>query len=72
MLWHRIFTSHATGIGKETALDMARRDARVIMACRNTDKAEEAKSNCIIFKLLYAFIRYSQYGVTFPQYTRVT
>lgn len=51
---------------------MARRDARVIMACRNTDKAEEAKSNCIIFKLLYAFIRYSQYGVTFPQYTRVT
>lgn len=32
-----------TGIGKETARDMAEREARVIMACRNTESAEKAK-----------------------------
>ncbi len=31
-----------SGIGKETALDLARRGARVIMACRDMVKAEEA------------------------------
>ncbi|KAK7573401.1 hypothetical protein V9T40_010592 [Parthenolecanium corni] len=43
-----LITGANSGIGKETALDMARRDARVIMACRNTDKAEEAKKKIIM------------------------
>ena len=37
-----IVTGSNTGIGKETALDLATRGARVIMACRNLLKAEEA------------------------------
>ena len=37
-----IVTGANTGIGKETALDLATRGARVIMACRNLHKAEEA------------------------------
>ena len=30
-----------TGIGKTTALDMARRGAKVVMLCRDTEKAEK-------------------------------
>jgi hypothetical protein len=29
------------GIGKETAFDLARRGARLIMLCRDTDKADK-------------------------------
>ena len=37
-----IITGANTGIGKETAVDLAKRKARVIMACRSADRGERA------------------------------
>ncbi|XP_076152005.1 retinol dehydrogenase 12 [Alosa pseudoharengus] len=37
-----IITGANTGIGKETARDLAKRGARIIMACRDIEKAENA------------------------------
>ena len=37
-----IITGCNTGIGKETARDMVRRGARVVMANRNVEKSQEA------------------------------
>nr|CAD7459690.1 unnamed protein product [Timema tahoe] len=37
-----IITGANTGIGKETALNLARRGARVILACRDMDKTNQA------------------------------
>ncbi|XP_010884226.2 retinol dehydrogenase 12-like isoform X1 [Esox lucius] len=42
-----VITGANTGIGKETALDLAKRGARVIMACRDMEKAEGALKEVI-------------------------
>ena len=38
-----VITGCNTGIGYETVLDLAGRGARIIMACRDTTKAQTAK-----------------------------
>lgn len=42
-----IITGCNTGIGKETALDVAKRGARVYMACRSFAKCEAARKEII-------------------------
>jgi len=43
-----VVTGCNTGVGYETVLDFARRGARVLMACRDTSKADEAKAKVSI------------------------
>ena len=44
-----IITGANSGIGYFTALDMLKRGAKVIMACRSTSKMEEAKTKVKLF-----------------------
>lgn len=41
-----IVTGCTSGSGKETARDLARRGAKVIMACRNVENANTVKGLC--------------------------
>ncbi|CAN7941078.1 unnamed protein product [Ixodes pacificus] len=43
-----IITGGNAGIGKETAKELARRKARVILACRNTNKGQEAANEIFL------------------------
>ncbi|XP_065342998.1 retinol dehydrogenase 13-like [Cloeon dipterum] len=43
-----IITGANTGIGKETARELAKRGAKVYMACRDIDKCEEAREEIVI------------------------
>lgn len=49
-----IITGCTSGIGKETARDLAKRGARIIMACRNTDTANQLKG--FVTKITLYFI----------------
>lgn len=42
-----VITGCNTGIGKETVLDLARRGAKVYMACRDFKRCEEARKDII-------------------------
>ena len=47
-----LITGANSGIGKETARDLAKRGARVIMACRTMETANKARGKCLIIILL--------------------
>lgn len=42
-----VVTGANTGLGRETTAELARRGAQVIMACRNIQRAETAKSQIL-------------------------
>jgi NAD(P)-dependent dehydrogenase (short-subunit alcohol dehydrogenase family) len=42
-----VITGCNTGIGKETVLDLARRGAKVYMACRDFKRCEESRKDII-------------------------
>lgn len=42
-----IITGGNTGIGKQTAIDLARRGARIYLACRDKKRAEDARREII-------------------------
>lgn len=43
-----IITGATGGIGKETAIELAKRGARVIMACRNLETANKARGKVLL------------------------
>ena len=53
MLSHVIFAGGNAGVGLETAVDMATRGAKVVLGCRNEERAQRAVQ---IIKRRYRFI----------------
>lgn len=54
-----IVTGCTSGIGKETARELANRGARVIMACRNLEAAEKIKGKSDLYYLLIGIAFYA-------------
>lgn len=52
-----IVTGANTGIGKEVALDLAKREARVVMACRDMFKCETVSHDYLLIKNILFFIK---------------
>jgi NAD(P)-dependent dehydrogenase (short-subunit alcohol dehydrogenase family) len=42
-----VITGANTGIGKETALDLAKRGAKIYMACRDMNRCETARKEIV-------------------------
>lgn len=52
-----IVTGANTGIGRETVLELAKRDAKIIMGCRDMRKCEQVFMSTLIFvKIRYTNI----------------
>ena len=51
-----LITGANCGIGFETALDLASRGARVIMACRDVTRAEDAKAKVISITMYFHYV----------------
>lgn len=52
-----LITGANGGIGRETAKDLAKRGARVILACRNMNAANEVKGLCLFVCFICLFVK---------------
>lgn len=50
-----LITGANGGIGKETTKDIAKRGARIILACRNVDAANQVKGNVHVSFNVYSY-----------------
>lgn len=64
-----LITGANSGIGKETAKDLAKRGARVIMACRTMETANKARGKLDFF--ITATFSHAQNNFSLPSYSFV-